>query len=556
MQLARTSLIGQITIRTQLLIICSIFSSSCLSTTISAQEKTAETLSLAYIPRDAILVAAARPAELLSQPIFSKLKQAVDRQEGLRDLFGVSVNDVQQISSVFLPRESRQGIVTPGEGGMVIHLKADADQEAILKKWLRKPEQKEFAGQTYFTNPFRPQTCFFPDSRTIVVSNSEDNLRRFIIAGKLGATKASWAEAWDQVSGTHAALMLDIERLRPGLNAELQNGREARALAPLAPLWQHGVHVVGSATAGKEIELQILVICDESKGTAIVADTVKAAVILARNTLSSLRNASLRLRDEAAILELRAADLADEVLDGLKFEARGNVVSVSANVGAEAEDLIAWLLPAVSEARVAAKRTQSKNNLKQIGLAMHNYHDAYQHLPPAVVIGPDGKTPHSWRVAILPYLDQQKLYEAYRMDEPWDSEHNKKLLEQIPDQYRCPMDDDFTTNTSYFALVGKGTSFEGREGLKFSSFTDGLSNTLMVVESKRAVPWTKPEDIPIDLTKELPKFGGFYDQFEQSNDSGGFNVLLCDGAVKFISHELGLDILRRLIQRNDGQPVR
>ena len=520
------------------------------SATLFAQDQTkSDELSLAYVPRDALIVAAGRPSEALSQPIFAPLKKALDQQDGLRELYGISVTEIDHVVGVLLPRDSRGGIVAPGEGGMVVHLNKDTDREALLKVWLRKAEQKEFAGQTYFINSSRRRSCYFASDRTVVLSESEAIMRRFIIAGKRGASKAKWADAWQRVSAKHAAFMLDIERLRPGLDAEFRSGREQIVMAPIAPLWQHGVHLVAGVTAGTQIDLQISVICNGDDGATNVADTLNAVVILARNTLSSLRSTSTRLNEKEAILELRAADLADEVLDGLKFQTEKNVVNVSATVGSEAEELIAWLLPAVTEAKVANKRTQSKNNLKQIGLAMHNYHAAYLRFPPAVVIGPDGKTPHSWRVEILPFLDQLELYEQYRMDEPWDSEHNKQLLEQIPDQYRCPEDDAFTTNSSYFALVGKGTVFENEKGQQIRDVIDGTSNTVMVVESKKAVPWTKPEDIPIDFSKDLPKFGGFYDK------SPGFNVLFCDGAVRFISSTIDPEMLKRVMQRNDGQVV-
>ncbi len=78
------------------------------------------------------------------------------------------------------------------------------------------------------------------------------------------------------------------------------------------------------------------------------------------------------------------------------------------------------------------------NDLKQIGLAMHNYHDVNKHFPAPVIMGPDGKTPHSWRVAILPYLDQQELYKQYNLNEPWDSPHNKKLLKKSPPSIGTP----------------------------------------------------------------------------------------------------------------------
>ena len=93
--------------------------------------------------------------------------------------------------------------------------------------------------------------------------------------------------------------------------------------------------------------------------------------------------------------------------------------------------LIALLLPAVQAAREAARRSQCVNNLKQIGLAMHNYHAQQNKFPGAAITNKQGKPLLSWRVAILPLLDQQGLYEKFKLDEPWDSPHNRALLTSI-----------------------------------------------------------------------------------------------------------------------------
>ncbi|HUE17152.1 MAG TPA: M56 family metallopeptidase [Planctomycetaceae bacterium] len=193
------------------------------------------------------------------------------------------------------------------------------------------------------------------------------------------------------------------------------------------------------------------------------------------------------------------------------------------------------------------KAVHDMNNLKKLDLAMLNYHDVHGHFPPAVTMGPDGKTPHSWRVELLPLLDQQTLYEQYQQNEPWDSPANKQVLAQIPDVFRSPYDDLKSTNSGYFALVGTGTVFEGTKGIKIAEITDGTSNTLMFVAAKRNIPWTKPEDIAFDPDQPLPALGGFVE--------GQFRAAMCDGSVQlFVTNEVK-DRLKRLIMRNDGHPV-
>jgi hypothetical protein len=243
------------------------------------------------------------------------------------------------------------------------------------------------------------------------------------------------------------------------------------------------------------------------------------------------------------LTDMGAALLKNEVtkLDGnsVRFETR-----VDADV---ADTAVAVLSPAILSARSAARRTQSQNNLRQIMLAMHNYYDVNKHFPAAVVIGPDGKTPHSWRVELLPYLGQQALYQQYKMDEPWDSENNKKVLAQTPIVFCHAGDDPAKGYASYFAITGETTIFSGTQGIEFKDIPDGTSNTIAVVEAQRPIPWTKPEDIAYDPAKPLPKFGG--------HEAGVFSAALCDGSVRSVSQNVDEKLLRAMFTRAGGELV-
>jgi hypothetical protein len=213
--------------------------------------------------------------------------------------------------------------------------------------------------------------------------------------------------------------------------------------------------------------------------------------------------------------------------------------------------LVALLLPAVQSAREAARRSQSTNNLKQIGLAMHNFHDVNNHLPPRAIFK-NGKPLLSWRVAILPYVEQQPLYNEFHLDEPWDSEHNRALVEKMPPVYVNPKLDAAIAKagkTNYVAPAGANTLFDGERGARFADITDGTSNTLMVIEANadRAVIWTKPDDLEIDPDQPLRGLG----QFQR----GFFMALFADGSVRPIQNTIDLKTLANLFNRHDGQVV-
>ncbi len=233
---------------------------------------------------------------------------------------------------------------------------------------------------------------------------------------------------------------------------------------------------------------------------------------------------------------------------GARFVLRESIPSISSP--ATSGVLIALLLPAVQAAREAARRAQCVNNHKQIGLAMHNYASVNGAFPGPAITGKQGTALLSWRVAILPYIEQQGLYNKFKLDEPWDSPHNKTLLKEMPSLYVCPSraaGEPFTT--SYQVFTGKGALFEDGNSAKIADVTDGTSNTIMVVEAREAVPWTKPVDLPFDPAAAPSFFGA------ASTHPGGFNTLFADGSVRFITTSLSLQTFRALITRAGGEVV-
>lgn len=209
---------------------------------------------------------------------------------------------------------------------------------------------------------------------------------------------------------------------------------------------------------------------------------------------------------------------------------------------------LSLVLPQVQAARQAAQRMQGMNNLKQLALAMHIHHDANRALP-AACTAKAGKPLLSWRVTILPYIEQKELYDQFHHDEPWDSEHNQKLIAKMPQIFAPPGMGLAEGHTTYLVPNGKGLVFDGDQAMTFSKITDGLSNTIMIVEANaaHAVPWTKPADLAIDLENPLK---GLSDVREQ-----GFLTALCDGSVKFMSKTIDPKTLRYLFEIADGMSV-
>ena len=215
--------------------------------------------------------------------------------------------------------------------------------------------------------------------------------------------------------------------------------------------------------------------------------------------------------------------------------------------------LVALLLPAVQAAREAARRMECSNNLKQIGLALHNYADKYNSFPPAYTVDQNGKPLHSWRTLILPFLEQEPLYRQIDLNEPWDSPKNLAISQIRIKVFVCPSDPDMSAHTCYMAVTGRGALFEGDKGPRFADVTDGTSNTLMVVEVEGiSANWMEPKDI--DIEQFVTSTGG--PGGPGAKHPGGFNVLFADGSVRFLRDATDPATKRALSTRAGGEVVR
>jgi prepilin-type processing-associated H-X9-DG protein len=211
--------------------------------------------------------------------------------------------------------------------------------------------------------------------------------------------------------------------------------------------------------------------------------------------------------------------------------------------------LIALFLPAVRSAPEAARRAQCSNNLKQIALALGNYESTYHFLPPAYTVDAKRKPLHSWRVLILPFLEQRALYDKIDLTKPWNDPANKEAYEATLAAYRCPSANCRPGHTTYLAIVGAGSCFLPAQPRRLSDITDGHDSTLMVieVEAARQVHWMSPKDIS---EQELLALG----PAAMRPHRGGAYAAFVDGSVHFISSETKATVLRALISinGNDG----
>jgi hypothetical protein len=214
------------------------------------------------------------------------------------------------------------------------------------------------------------------------------------------------------------------------------------------------------------------------------------------------------------------------------------------------------------------------NKLRQIGIALHNYNDTYHRLPPAVLYDKAGKPLLSWRVLLLPFLEEEKLFQQFKLDESWDGPHNIQLLARMPNVY-APVRGEHQPHTTFYQVFdGPGAAFDSdpRHGLRPyelaglgvaafegkrvtripDSFPGGTARTLLLAEAGTTVPWTKPADLVYDPAKPLPPLGGEFNEgptLFRTQRQTGIHVVLADASVWFLSKETDEAMLRQLIAR-------
>ena len=215
------------------------------------------------------------------------------------------------------------------------------------------------------------------------------------------------------------------------------------------------------------------------------------------------------------------------------------------------------LLPAQRGSHEAARRMGCSNHLKQIGLALQNYHDTYGCFPPAHIADSSGKPMHSWRVLILPFMEQKALYDKYRFDEPWDGPSNSKLHKEVVHTYSCPSRTRRASQfeTSYVVVVGRGTMWPGANAfMRYNDIADSPFDTVMVVESiDSGIHWIEPRDL--ELATMPLTVNGPTGPSMSSDHPNVVLALFADGHTQAVSKNTPVNIVRGLLTAGGGETI-
>ncbi len=212
--------------------------------------------------------------------------------------------------------------------------------------------------------------------------------------------------------------------------------------------------------------------------------------------------------------------------------------------------LVALLLPSARRSREPSRRSNCKNNLKQIGIALHNYHDEYGMFPPAYTVDAEGNKLHSWRTLILPYMEQVALYNTIDLTKPWDDPANNVVRQTSLPVYHCPSSSGLPNHTNYLAIVGDDLAFPHAKSRTKQEFTDGLGETIFVVDvpEQNMVEWMSPNDADEQM------YQSFQPESKMSH-AGVVQILLGDGAVRAVTLTLPSEKRRALMTVGGNEEV-
>lgn len=515
------------------------------------------------IPSDTLLVISGQPRRVIEHPLFDQLFEAVNHQQQSKADFvwgmlppdmredlepaGVSPPLIEEFRICFgseiLQFDPFDG--QPPAFVLSLRFAAPIDEERLSQIFIDKSwgelELQVSGGVSYVVEPEQGTAFGFPSDREFVIG------QQAMVAAALDPAKHAQPDSplLQQLTSTGNPMLVLAGVMTPEVRAQAQ--ALSQQVPPPVMLFMPYVTQLASLSIQTDLEQpQLLAIETRFQKPELAAGL--GAIL--EGQLGLARDQFTEMKPAMADSEMAPAlPLLTELVDGLKLTTEGNRVSLVAPRPENLNDLPKLLAPAIEhQQRVEAER-QLRNNLKQIGLAIHNYHDTFNHMPALDGVGhdPAKAVGLSWRVWILPFLDEAPLYNEFHLDEPWDSEHNKALIPRMPKIFG----ENAEGKTSIHVVTGEGTPFQKGKGLRFQQITDGLSNTILAVEAAddTAEIWTKPTGLTLDLKDPLKCLGKF------PEEQTAFRVLLMDGSVRNMSRMIDGEIFRKLVQHQDGEDL-
>jgi beta-lactamase regulating signal transducer with metallopeptidase domain len=388
------------------------------------------------------------------------------------------------------------------------------------------------------------------DDRTIVILRDRD-VPRVLAADS--QSHPSWYGEWQKIAGSPLAVACDSAAMA-AIEEKSEDAQDAQDMFIRSLLHETTFIFAQVACASGELKISATARCASPEKALAVTNVVQTG---ATGLTTALTTVPQIFEKSSMPTEFQSVDVAGTLvrtLSELKMNRQEREVQAEIKFDAPFVTQVAEATKALvarqSEELKARDEQDEQAHVAKLGrlaAAFNAYHDEHGSYPPAAVMGKDGKTLHSWRVELLPYLGEKELFETYKLDEPWDSEHNQPLVAKIPDIYSTSV---WTQkgNADYFVITGKGTLFDPAAPARRDSVVDAAGETLLVLQSQQRIPWTKPMDI--ETTAE-------HDARRPFRGHGkGFYAAFADGTVRFVSQATDPASVRAMFTKAGGDEVR
>ena len=477
-----------------------------------------------FVPDSAFAGAVVFPKKMAEDPKFDLLPREIVTAWGEKEL-GFDPMLITQATVIVKPIELGQDPVWAA----VLHFDK---MQGLAGSLIDKLEKTSVGDKTLFRGSGPLPSFLIYDEATLFVGE-EDLFEDMITSTEKGKLVSLMKNA--NVSGELQAFA-DIEAVRP-LAAMLMGGlpgglppdvNKLKTIPEMIDAVELGV------TINKSLETKLIVHAADEDMAKEAGKIVKNALDLSIEMGVGVLATQMDFNDpvQEAVVEY-AQRAGEEYKEKMAPDVNGSKLSL--NLSQEATVIpiaVGMLLPAVQQVRAAARRTSSMNNTRQMMLASLNYESAYGHFPAQASYDKKGKPLLSWRVHVLPFIEQKELYDQFHLDEPWNSPHNRKLIDKMPPTYRSPSSGAPNGKTVYLGVSGEGMIFDGANKRTFADIPDGSSNTVFMVEAndEMAVEWTKPQDFEVDPRNPMRGLG--------RTQPGGFIATMTDGSVQFMSSNL------------------
>ena len=458
---------------------------------------------------------AVKPAALLGRPEMQPVLKLLTGNEQLVREFLLPIDQIDQLlifweGSPTNPANPGTPTLIPPPSGYIVRVGKTSGMEESSEslgftQWRRFDTRvRRICGRREDRLAKTPMSIYTPDDRTAVLA-ADDLLRVLIEDRKEPKARPSWNDAWSQVTKGQINAVLETRWLRRRLNqGEIK-------LDTIAPLLEKGRAYALGINLDQELSADFVATVGEADDVKPVTETVQALLTLGRNAVPSLRE---HAADAGSFRE--ASDWAVGTLATLLEKAR---IETHGPDGAVANQFTYRHCPCgpsrllVREHgtdRIDPNSERQQSQADRPGLPQLRREQQPSSRRPCCTAETSGKVPYSWRVALLPYLEQQELYNSYNFDEPWDGPSNSKLLDKMPAVYGYPrLGGTSKTHTAYFVFTGAQTMLGKGDKPSFMDITDGMSNTILAVEASVRFPGPSPRTSPSIPQLPLPQIGGF-----------------------------------------------